>query len=152
YPVMWGVIVVAILALLAFAIWQFSLAKTGRKVKTAGGVLEDDEPDRTADEWLQKAAELEAQGEYRLAVRCLYVASLIRLDEANVARFRRGETNWEHLRRIEASPRKPTAFDFRSPTQKFDQVWYGYKIEGPADVQLFRDWYREALATVRRGG
>ena len=146
----WSVIILAVLAFLGLAIWQFTFVRLGRRVKTAGGLMEADEPDRTADEWLQKADELEWLGEFRLAVRCLYVACLIRLDEANVARFRRGETNWEHLRRIENSPRRPAGFDFRPPTQKFDLVWYGHQVEGASDVQLFRDWYRATMSAVGR--
>jgi hypothetical protein len=106
-----------------------------------GGILEDDEPERTADQWLLQAEKLEAEGKYREAVRCLYLACLVRYDDGRVARFRRHETNWEHLYRIEGSSLNP-GLDFRTPTQRFDKVWYGYQVNGPSDVQEFREVYQ----------
>lgn len=149
-PIMWALILLAVAGFLFFAARHFTFAKR-RRVAKAGGLLEDDEPDRSADEWLTKADELEARGEFRLAVRCLYVASLVRLDEANVARFRRGETNWEHLHRIEASPSRPVGLDFRPPTERFDHVWYGRQGEGKAEVARFREWYTQTLVGVGKG-
>jgi hypothetical protein len=81
-------------------------------------------------------------------VRCLYLACLLRLDDAGVARFDRSETNWEHLYRIERSPSKPTGLGFRAPTIAFDRVWYGHNVRGLSDVHEFRMWYvgvQEAL-------
>jgi hypothetical protein len=65
----------------------------------------------------------------------------LRFDEALVARFDRGQTNWEHLYRIEQSARKPEGLDFRTPTNLFDRVWYGYQGKGAEEVSLFRQWY-----------
>lgn len=113
-------------------------AKLQRKAKA---VLEDDEPERTLDEWLTLADEHEREGRYREAVRCLYLACLLKFDEAGVARFDRGETNWEHLARIEKSPKMPADINFRSPTQHFDRVWYGYILQGMQDVVEFRATY-----------
>lgn len=148
-PVIWFVLGAAVLGFLAWALVTFAGMKA-RKAKHAGGLMDDDEPERTADEWLTKADELERQGEFRLAVRCLYVATLIRLDEGNVARFRRWETNWEHLQRIESSQRKPAGYSIRPATEKFDVVWYGHQVDGKADLDLFRNWYREAMHAMGR--
>lgn len=148
-PIVWIVFGAAVVAFLAWALITFA-GILRLKAKQAGGLIEEDEPERTADEWLTKAAELERQGEFRLAVRCLYVATLIRLDEGNVARFRRWETNWEHLHRIDGSPRKPAGYSIRPATEKFDVVWYGHQVEGKSDVELFRDWYREAMSAMGR--
>ncbi len=138
---MWALIIGAILVLLFWAAKNFGWTKSARKVKKGGGILEDDEPDRSADEWLVRANDLEAQGKFREAVRCLYLACLVRLDEANVARFVRSETNWEHLYRISASPKKPPSLDFRPPTSEFDHIWYGFRVKGAEDVTAFRDIY-----------
>lgn len=148
-PLVWLLLGVAVLGFLAWALYTFAGIRK-RKAKQAGGLMDDDEPERTADEWLTKADELERQGEFRLAVRCLYVATLIRLDEGNVARFRRWETNWEHLHRIDSSPRKPEGYSIRPATEKFDLVWYGHQVNGKPDLDLFRSWYREAMAAMGR--
>jgi hypothetical protein len=39
--------------------------------------------------------------------------------------------------------------DFRTPTRKFDDVWYGYKVDGSADVALFREYYERVLEGLR---
>jgi len=139
--VMWGILVAVVLVGLGLVIRHFRWTK--RTKIRAGGLLEEDEPDRSADEWLLRADALEREGRHREAVRCLYLASLARIDEAGVARFIRAETNWEHLRRIEASSKRPSGLDFRSPTQRFDRIWYGHQVEGSRDVAIARQNYEE---------
>ena len=143
YILAWVIIGGALVAFVVFVARKFGwipVLAAGRK-RAGGGLLEDDEPDRTADEWLLEASRLEREGKFREAVRCLYLACLIRLDEKGVAAFRRGETNWEHLRRIEASRRRPADLDFRDPTSRFDWIWYGHRVNGPEDVAFFRALY-----------
>jgi hypothetical protein len=148
YYLMWFLIFLAISFLLFLAVKHINWRK--RLTRKASALLEADEPERTLDEWLLQADDLEAQGRYREAVRALYLACLLRFDEALVARFDRGQTNWEHLARIEASPRKPARIDFRSPTQLFDRVWYGKIVRGREDVEQFRAWYVGVTDELRR--
>jgi hypothetical protein len=135
----WTLISCALLALIYFAVKHFRWRR--RLERRAAMLMEDSEPERSLDEWLTLADQLEAEGRYREAVRALYLACLLKFDEALVARFDRSETNWEHLARIETSPKKPPELDFQSPTRLFDQVWYGHKVRGKEDVGQFRNWY-----------
>jgi len=115
-----------------------------------GAILEEDEPDRTADEWLQNAAGLEVQGKYREAVRSLYLACLVKMDDHGVARFVRSETNWEHYHRIHHSARRPADLDFLEPTRRFDTIWYGHQVRGAEDVQFFREVYQRVCMMLER--
>lgn len=146
--VVWVLLGLGILYLLYLALrhveWK---AKLARRAKA---VLEDDEPDRTVDEWLLQADELAAKGLFREAVRALYLACLLRFDEHRVARFIRGETNWEHLARIQGSDRLPNGLDFRPATQAFDRIWYGKRIRGREDVEMFRAWYTEVTEALAK--
>jgi hypothetical protein len=147
YILAWVLIGGALIAFVVFVARKFGwipASIAGRK-RAGGGLLEEDEPDRTADEWLLEASRLEREGKFREAVRCLYLACLIRLDEKGIAAFRRGETNWEHLRRIEGSRRRPADLDFRDPTSRFDWIWYGHRVNGPEDVAFFRALYTTIL-------
>jgi len=119
-------------------------------VRRSKAILEDDEPERSLDEWLALADEHEKAGRYREAVRCLYLACLLKFDESMIARFDRGDTNWEHLYRIEASPNLPSGLDFRSPTKHFDNVWYGHIVQGSSDVAEFRRVYVEVRDRTHR--
>jgi hypothetical protein len=150
-PVMWILLAAAVLVFGYFVFRHFSWK--GALKRKAKAMLEDDEPERTLDEWLALADEHYAAGRYREAVRAMYLSCLLKFDEAGIARFIRGETNWEHLARIMASPKKPASIDFRPPTQMFDRIWYGYHVRGPEDVQQYRAWYEqisEALKAVKK--
>jgi hypothetical protein len=144
---MWGVLAVLVAVFAFFLIkhlrWRHGLA---RKVRT---LMEEDEPSRTADEWLALADENTAKGEYRAAIRGLYLACLLRFDEAKVARFDRSQTNWEHLKRIDASPRLPAGMSFLQETQIFDRIWYGNQVRGLSDVTDFRARYVEIVKRLR---
>ena len=143
--VMWGLLA-ALGALAAYLLVRFvRLPKLRRKPK----LVEDEEPERTADEWIREADALVAQGRFREAVRGLYVAGLLRFDEANVARFDRHQTNWEHLRRIEVSPRRPEGLDARDATGRFDRVWYGRLGAAAEDAAAMRAWYEGVAARLR---
>ncbi len=137
---MWVVLACAALAFVALALkhfrWRFHLKRKSK------ALLEEDEPERSLDEWLERADALEAEGRYREAIRCLYLACLLRFDEARIARFDRGQTNWEHLYRIRKSPSLPGGLDFEPATQAFDGIWYGMRTRGQEDVAMFRAWYQ----------
>lgn len=145
---MWGLIGIAVAVFVFLALKHFAWAKNVQR--RAKALLEEDEPERTLDEWLVMADDLEKKGLHREAVRCLYLACLLKLDEGRVARFERGQTNWEHLFRIEASPRKPPQLDFRPATRSFDTVWYGMRVRGSEDVAQFRHWYTEITEMLRQ--
>ena len=138
----------ALLAFIGYALSRYSWSK--RLERRAKALLDDDEPERTLDEWLELANKLEKEGKYREAVRCLYLACLLKIDEARIARFERSQTNWEHLARIETSPNLPHGFEFRQATKAFDEIWYGMRIKGVEDVDRFRAWYKNVVEQVRQ--
>ncbi|MBS1717976.1 MAG: DUF4129 domain-containing protein [Armatimonadetes bacterium] len=112
----------------------------GRRGKKRTAMVDDDEPERTLDEWLDLAAKYQASGEYRMAVRALYVGCLLRLDQLEVIRFIRGQTNWEHLYRFERSPKR-LDLDLRAATKMFDRIWYGMETAEIDDVAWMRAFY-----------
>lgn len=146
-PMVWCLLGALLIGFIIYAARFISFSKS--KKRKAKAMLEEDEPERTLDEWLALADSHEREGRYREAVRALYLACLLKFDERNVARFIRSQTNWEHLARIESSPRLPTGLQFRSATQAFDQVWYGHKVRGSVDVDEFRSWYRAVTDALK---
>lgn len=127
-------------------IWLLTKLRTLAQVRKAksrsgGGILEDGEELLSEDQYLANADDLIAQGRFREACRALYLACLVRLDSARVARLEPTQTNWEHLRRVEANRNKPEGIDFRTPTKLFDHAWYGYTARTAADVDPFRTAY-----------
>jgi hypothetical protein len=141
-------------AALAFALWATrGIWQKNRSAKSkAGALLSEDEPNRRADEWLQQADALTAQGKYREACRSLYLAMLVRMDEARIMRFDRAETNWEHLHRLQAIHTRPPGVDITAATKKIDVVWYGQRCEGLIDVEWFKAEYVRNLQAIERKG
>lgn len=146
-----GVIILLAVLLLGGLVYFLARWKWAPKAvkKGGGGLLDEDEPDRSADEWLEMADTLESEEKHREAVRCLYLACLVRLDEHKVAAFMRGETNWEHLRRIHASRSRPSGWEFRTATQRFDLVWYGRVVKGSEDSIWFRTFYQDLISRLQ---
>ncbi len=139
---MYGILITAV----GLLIWllsklRFMSQMRTEKTRSGGGILEEGEELLSEDEYLKNADDLIAQGRFREACRALYLATLVRLDAARIARLEPTQTNWEHLRRVETSRTKPEGLDFRTPTKFFDHAWYGYTARSAADVEPFRRAY-----------
>jgi hypothetical protein len=73
----------------------------------------------------KRAETLSLQGDYRNAIRYLYLSSLLVLDEQGVMRYDRSRTNREYLRSVAAKPE--LAKPLREVIDVFDRVWYGFE-------------------------
>ncbi|MBI5351128.1 MAG: DUF4129 domain-containing protein [Chloroflexi bacterium] len=78
----------------------------------------------TSEAAFEKAQGLSRGGDYRSAVRYLYLSSLLLMDERGVLRFDRSKTNHEYLRSVANSPE--LAKPLEEVIEVFDNVWYGY--------------------------
>ncbi len=143
--------VLVILAAIALVIFALRFIKVRRRAAAVGqGLLSDEEAALPADEWLKRADQLAQEGQHRQAVRCLYLACLVRFDEHGIIPLRREETNWEHLRRLDKSRTRPADLNFREATSKFDTVWYGERTKGMEDVAWFRSQYESVMQAIRQ--
>lgn len=79
----------------------------------------------TAETALQRAKEISQTGDYRTAVRYLYLSSLLLLDERGLLRFDRSKTNREYLRSVASYPH--LSEPLREVIDVFDRVWYGFR-------------------------
>lgn len=73
----------------------------------------------------KRAEGLSMQGDYRNAIRYLYLSSLLVLDEQGVMRYDRSRTNREYLRSVSSRPE--LANPLRDVIEVFDRVWYGFE-------------------------
>ncbi|NTX04258.1 DUF4129 domain-containing protein [Myxococcus sp. CA040A] len=99
---------------------------------------------RPPEGWAQLADELAARGEYREAVRSLYLALLSRLHRDGAILYDVTLSNWDYLSqfkgRTEWKPR------FRELTLRFDFAWYGNTPVGQSGYQEFRSLTAPMLA------
>ena len=98
----------------------------------------------TAESALRRAQTLSASGDYRTAVRYLYLSSLLLLEERGLLRYDRSLTNREYLRSVAHVPE--LAALLREVVEVFDQVWYGYQ---PLDAAAYAR-YADRVADLRR--
>ena len=83
----------------------------------------------------KRAESLSMQGDYRNAIRYLYLSSLLVLDEQGVMRYDRSRTNREYLRSVSSRPE--LANPLRDVIEVFDRVWYGYEA---VDENTYRSY------------
>jgi len=79
----------------------------------------------TSEVALKRARAVSAGGDYRTAVRYLYLSSLLWLEERGLLRYDRSRTNREYVRSVAGKP--GLADSLQNVVNVFDQVWYGYR-------------------------
>lgn len=84
----------------------------------------------TAGQALNRSREMAQAGDYRTAVRLLYLSTLLMLEERNLLRYDRTLTNREYLRQV--ADNSPLEGALRPVVDTFDEVWYG-EVEPDAE-------------------
>lgn len=84
---------------------------------------------------LNRAETLSKDGDYRSAVRYLYLSALLILDERGLLYYDRTKTNREYLRRVADNPK--IAGLLREVINVFDRVWYGFQ---PIDEETYNHY------------
>ncbi len=117
-----------ILSLIIFLFILYFAARSIRGDMISEGSLKEngDGTDQalTAASAFEKAQVLSREGDYRSAVRYLYLSSLLLLDERGLLRYDHSKTNREVLRSVSDSPE--LAEPLHDVVEVFDNVWYGY--------------------------
>ncbi len=123
-----GAIVLAIVLLYATRgiLEEFAAAEEGPFGGEFGAEL------LTSESAFRQAQTLSGTGDYRSAVRYLYLSSLLILDERNLLRYDRSLTNREYLGSI--ADRPELAITLREVIDVFDRVWYGFQ---PLDEEAY---------------
>jgi hypothetical protein len=147
------VAIAVVVVVLGYVIW---LAwRQGRRTATAAAtvqaavVAQPDLRDENvqaaqlpADGWLALAHEQMARGDWRLALRALYLGSLARLGSEGLLTLARFKTNQDYERELRRRALNRTALHgwFRGRRHEFEAVWYGRAQPGEAQV---RAWLAE---------
>lgn len=93
-------------------------------------------------EWLELARAQLARGEWRLALRALYLGSLANLASRGLVNLARAKTNLDYERELarRAAGRAELVAGFRLRRLSFECVWYG---RAAAEERQVRDWLAE---------
>jgi Domain of unknown function (DUF4129) len=142
----WAILAIGGL-LLAGVIGYLLLGLHRNMAAEARAAADDPEAGLTARSALDQASEIARSGDYRTAMRYLYLSALLWLDERDLLRYDRALTNREYLDHLHDNAALRERL--RPVVETFDQVWYGH---APLDAQSFA-LYRaqvEALRDVKR--
>lgn len=137
-------VLVALGGLLVVAVLMIWLRGLRRTLAADPGALRDEAEERlSAGDALSRANGLAQRGDYRAAVRYLYLSSLLWLDERRLLRYDRTLTNREYLTRL---GERPDLRERLAPVvETFDRVWYG---DAPLDAERFAA-YEQQVARLR---
>ena len=109
-----------------------------RRSLVAEARLADADPEArlTARTAIEQASDLARTGDYRTAVRYLYLSALLWLDEQDLLRYDRALTNREYLERARDNPALHTRL---APiVETFDRVWYGHMALDAGSFAAYR--------------
>lgn len=141
----WVVVAFASLVLLAVLWYTLTRITTGLVAEDElDGLNGDGSEIITSDSAMEHAQETSRAGDYRSAVRWLYLSSLLTLEERGLLRFDRTRTNREYLRSVANTPE--LAHSLRDVIDVFDRVWYGFQT---IDSETFAHYARR-VTDLRR--
>jgi len=125
-------------------------APASRKKKTRIVLGEEIAADSTSSELVEAGLAAARTGDFRAAVRKLYVALLYELAELNLIELEDSATNHEYLGKV--SRFGVLAQPMRYLTDRFDYVWYGMFPSTEEDFAAYFSKYQEAAASAKSLG
>ena len=141
-----GILLVVLFVLVAPFFIRYFVAMRMRGAAKATG--RDGLEVATSGEAIQLAHDASDIKDYRLALRLLYLASLLKLDEIGALRYDRALTNREYIRTVTLKPALATALG--PVVETFDDVWYGYHTITQIDYSAFEANVKTLLAEAER--
>lgn len=125
-------------AALAFVFWYVArqmLAGLAPEARLEEG--DDEDALLSSGQAFDRAQNLSSTGDFRSAVRYLYLSCLLALDEQGVLRYDRTRTNREVLHSLSGSP--SLAATLGDIVEVFDRVWYGQHALEPGAFARYAD-------------
>ncbi|MFN8412949.1 MAG: DUF4129 domain-containing protein [Anaerolineales bacterium] len=135
-----SIIAAIILAIVLIFVFRTLFKDFIKEAQLSSEEGEGNEP-LTSEAAFDKAQTLSRGGDYRSAVRYLYLSSLLLMDERGVLRYDRSKTNREYLRSVSNSP--DLAKPLGEVIEVFDNVWYGYHTVEEETFKHYRDRVEE---------
>jgi len=138
------VLVLIVAAVLLWRIWK------NMPAPEPDGDLGDEELFLLPPEELrQRAGRFAAEGNYREALRYLYISMLMLMDARGVWHYDINRTNWEHIAQLShEAKRMDLVVPLSDMTRRFDRVRYGNAACDGGDWERFQSKYGELEALL----
>jgi Domain of unknown function (DUF4129) len=141
-------IIFAALAGALFGVYRVLKGREPRRKRAKKRLVlgEEVEADATARDLADRAMAAARRGDFRTAMRGLYIALLYDLAERKLIELEDSATNREYLKRVSRFNQLVPAM--RYLTDRFDYFWYGMFPSTEADFSSYLTRYKEAAAQV----
>lgn len=139
-----AIVIGAVAIVLFFAIRMIARTRRSKKrVKTRTVLGEEIEEGMTPRDLAQAAEAAARTGDFRSAIRKLYISLLYELAERQLIELEPNATNHDYLARL--SRFSVLDAPFRYLTDRFDYTWYGMYPSSPDDYESCLRRYQEAM-------
>lgn len=100
------------------------------------------------NEWLRLAQEKMESGDYRLAMRALFLATLAHLGDRKLVMIRKSKSNGDYVRELalRARDRNDMRTRFADSVRTFDWAWYGWHDVTRELLEQFRDNHQRIVS------
>jgi hypothetical protein len=144
-----GLVIAGLVGALVMALRMFRRFKRAPKKREKKRTVlgEEIEAGTTSNDLAEAALRAAKAGDFRSAVRKLYISLLYELSERNLIELEPNTTNHEYLAKV--SRFQPLVAPMRFLTDRFDYTWYGMFPSSAEDFSTFRARYDEAMDRVR---
>lgn len=139
------VLVAICIGVILYSILRNSEFNYFKKAKKKEPLVHGEEEDLPTDrDWERALNDALAKGNYRLAVRLLYLQTLHLLDQQQLIFYKQDKTNWEYVNQLRTTPFSDR---FIQLTKYFDYVWYGHFVIDEKEFkhlnEIFRSFQKE---------
>ena len=144
-----GIVIAGLIGALVLAFRMLRRIKRAPKKREKKRTVLGEEIDAgtTSNDLADAALAAAKAGDFRGAVRKLYISLLYELSERNMIELEPNTTNREYLAKV--SGFQTLVAPMRYLTDRFDYFWYGMFPSSAEDFSVFHARYNEAMASVR---
>lgn len=145
------VLLLALLLLMVVIRAMMQRRKQTTEEESERSVFEEEELEPIVVEpepWLQEATARANAGDYRGAVRALFIAGLMQMDRAGLIRFERARTNGDYLRAVRRQGARAVYEQLLPFARGFERIWYGDASADESDYRQARADYGELQARL----
>ncbi|QQK77586.1 DUF4129 domain-containing protein [Salicibibacter cibarius] len=145
------VMVVIALGLIVFLMYWLSTQMVRRKYMSGNVLLEEEELELKAGDYLHKAKASRDRNERQEGVRYAFLGLLMHWESHNVLQVEAWKTNGEYAREIHSRKKELLPF-FREAAHLFDRVWYGKEEISARDFERFLQKVEEEMRAGETNG
>ena len=144
---LWILVIIGFVAILFLFLFNQNVNPFGKRNRKLDRHEDVDETEVFRLDTAQaKINEAEAAGNYRLAIRLMFLQTLALLNDTRLIQLKTGHTNFDYLVQMEQSPYYP---DFFRLVRNYEYAWYGQFTVSPETYGIIKKDFQQFKPTNR---